>query len=254
MNGIIFPTKMGLANLNSPRVRELYESMPSFAKGMDVTREGLVRYCRSSKADSDLGDQVLDLNRILIAFNGGKDCTVLLHMVLIACRAVGTCLGRPRLLYIRDSPDETFPEVDEFVEDVKLKYSMDTIEVENADMRSALEYIVKEHPEVNAIFMGTRSTDPNAKWMDFFCKTSPGWPEMNLIAPMLPMTYGEVWRVIHSLNLEFCSLYAQGYTSIGRRSNTTPNPELMVRNEDGMIVYAHADQLTDGSKERLGRI
>lgn len=253
MNGIIFPTEMGLPNLNSPRVRELYGSLQSFAKGMDIVNEGLVKYCSVFSPDSEFGERSLDLNRVLIAFNGGKDCTVLLHMVLIACRAIGSCMGRPRLLYIRDTPEETFPEVDQFVDEVKSKYSMDAIEVENVDMRSALEYIVSEHPEVEAIFMGTRSTDPNAKWMDFFCKTSPGWPEMNLIAPILPMTYGEVWQVLRGLSVNVCSLYERGYTSIGKRSNTIPNPELTVRNQDGTIGYTHADQLTDGSKERLGR-
>jgi FAD synthetase len=244
---------MGIANQNSPRVRELYSNIPSFAKAMDVIESALTQFCLVREPDACVESRSLDLNRVLIAFNGGKDCTVLLHLVLIATRAMQNTNGRLRLLYIRDSPSETFSEVDEFVEEVKSKYSLEAIEVEGADMRSALDLVVREHPEVHAIFMGTRSTDPNAKWMDYVCKTSPGWPQMNLIAPILGMTYAEVWQVIHELNMEYCSLYSRGYTSIGRRSNTVPNPKLVINRPDGSIQYAHADQLMDESKERLGR-
>jgi FAD synthetase len=54
--------------------------------------------------------------------------------------------------------------------------------------------------------------------------------------------------------MEYCSLYSRGYTSIGKRSTTSPNPELAIKGEDGEIQYSHADQLTDDSKERLGRL
>lgn len=239
--------------MNSPRVRELYTTIPSFAKAMDVIESALRCFCAVTEPDASAESPQLDLNRVLIAFNGGKDCTVLLHLVLIASRMMPYFSGRLRLLYIRDAPSETFREVDEFVEEVKSKYSLDAIEVGGTDMRSALDHVVRDHPEVGAIFMGTRSTDPNAKWMDYVCKTSPGWPQMNLVAPILGMTYAEVWQVIHELNLEYCSLYSRGYTSIGRRSNTIPNPELMIKRPDGSIEYAHADQLVDDSKERLGR-
>lgn len=245
---------MGIANVNSPRVRELYTSIPSFAKAIDVIEAGISLYCADSKPDSPVDDSTLDLDRILIAFNGGKDCTVLLHMVLLAIRGLRSTTGRIRLMYIRDDPMETFTEVDEFVEEVKTKYSLEAIEVRSGDMRYALEQIVADHPEVRAIFMGTRSTDPNAKWMDYFCQTSPGWPKINLVAPILGMSYSEVWQVIHGLSMEYCSLYSRGYTSIGKRSTTSPNPELAIKGEHGEIQYSHADQLTDDSKERLGRL
>ena len=244
---------MGLANLNSPRVRALYTAIPSFAKAVDVIGSALERFCLVSEPDACVDNPSIDLNRVLIAFNGGKDCTVLLHLVLIASRILPQATGRLRLLYIRDDPSETFEEVDVFVEEIKSKYTLEAIEVGGTDMRSALDHVVAEHPEVCAIFMGTRSTDPNAKWMDYVCKTSAGWPQMNLVAPILGMTYAEVWQVIHELSLEYCSLYSRGYTSIGRKSNTVPNPELMIQLPDGSVEYAHADQLVDDSKERLGR-
>jgi FAD synthetase len=116
-------------------------------------------------------------------------------------------------------------------------------------MKGALEHVVQDNPEVRAIFMGTRATDPNAGWMDYFCQTSPGWPKIDLVAPILHMSYRDVWKLIREKSIPYCSLYERGYTSIGAKSNTAPNPLLML--PDGS--YTHADRLERDSDERLGR-
>jgi len=216
---------------------------------MDVVHQAFLRFGQQNQPDSIYDNPAIDLNRILVAFNGGKDCTILLHLISLALDAIPGARGKLRLVYFRDVPEETFPQVEDFVEEVKSRYNMECIEVTNGDMKAAMEYIVSHHPEIQAIFMGTRATDPNAGWMDYFCSTSSGWPLMNLVAPILHMTYSEVWRIINDLNIPYCSLYQVGYTSIGKRSNTKPNP--ILKRGSG---YAHADQLEDESQERLGRL
>ena len=220
----------------------------SMQNASEVVREALRRYCFENHEPGSTG--VYDLNKLLVAFNGGKDCTLMLEVIVRVTRQLPKIRGSLRLMYIRDPPDETFEEVSEFVERTKLKYGMESIEVSNGSMRSALEQIVREHPEVKGIFMGTRSTDPNAGWMDYFCTTSKGWPQIDLVAPLFYMSYGDVWRNIHALGISYCDLYNKGYTSIGSKSTTQPNPLLRVEQTS---VYLHADKLLDESKERCGR-
>ena len=205
------------------------------------------KYCLVKSDHED--KSFYDLSKILVAFNGGKDCTLMLHLILRRANQISLSRGKLRVMYIREPQGETFPEVQDFVEETKTEFGLESIEVANGDMRGGLEKIVRDHPEVEAIFMGTRWTDPNAGWMDYFCKTSPGWPQVDLVAPILRMSYTDLWSLIHQLNVKYCSLYKKGYTSIGSVSDTVPNPEL--RCEDG--GYLHADQLKDGSLERLGR-
>lgn len=50
--------------------------------------------------------------------------------------------------------------------------------------------------------------------------------------------------------VEYCSLYKVGYTSLGSIRNTCPNPELKL--SDGS--FAHARYLKDSEFERCGRI
>ena len=241
---------MGMPYQVSPRIQSLIKETSSLEKALEVIQASLVKYCSSSEKD-DESQPLFDLDRLLIAFNGGKDCTLMLKLIMMAARGIGNTRGKLRLMFIRDDPEETFPEVAEFVEKTKRLYNIDSIEVASGDMRVALEKIVRENPEVGGIFMGTRATDPNAGWMDYFCHTSAGWPKMNLIAPILHMSYTEVWRIMESLGIDYCSLYKRGYTSIGRKSNTVPNPLLRL---DGSDKFLHACTLSDESKERCGRI
>lgn len=242
---------MGVAYNNFTRIDHLKSEVLSLSVALNVIDSALRKFCLRED-HSRMNIDVYDLNCLLIAFNGGKDCTLLLFLVLSRISCLQNTTGSIRLMYIKDSSEETFAEVAEFVEKTKKELRLESIEVESGSMKNALTKIVDEHPEVRGIFLGTRATDPNAGWMDYFCHTSPGWPNMELIAPILHMNYADVWRVIRGLGIEYCSLYRRGYTSIGSRSSTRPNPVLSVG--DGSNEYLHADQLEDDSKERLGRV
>ena len=69
------------------------------------------------------------------------------------------------------------------------------------------------------------------------------------ILPILDWTYEEVWDFIKMLCIPYCSLYDEGYTSLGSQENTRPNPLLL--QTDG--TYLPAFYLRDESKERDGR-
>ena len=58
-----------------------------------------------------------------------------------------------------------------------------------------------------------------------------------------------MWAFTRAFDVPYCALYDQGYTSLGSKNTTKPNPKL--RREDGS--YAPAYELSDCSAERLGR-
>lgn len=63
-------------------------------------------------------------------------------------------------------------------------------------------------PDVKAIFMGTRGSDPRGN-VGEFAPTDAGWPAVMRVHPVLHWTYAEVWRFLRTLNLPYCSLYDQ---------------------------------------------
>ncbi|EER19529.1 FAD synthetase, putative [Perkinsus marinus ATCC 50983] len=189
---------------------------------------------------------------LCLAFNGGKDCTVLLHMVDHVFRQKHSEGVPLRTLYIADPKNDTFEEVESFIEDMQKVYNLDIMRVVGG-VKVGLERIKEEHPELKAIFMGSRSTDPFCGDLTAFAKTTEGWPEFMRVNPILDWTYSDVWNYLELYGVKYCKLYGHGYTSIGRKSDTIPNPDLAMRDGDGRVYYKHARELEDESRERCGR-
>lgn len=85
----------------------------------------------------------------------------------------------------------------------------------------------------------------------YFEQTDGDWPKLMRINPLLEWTCKDIWEYLLSNKVPYCSLYDIGYTSIGNKRNTVPNPYLL--NEDKKS-YAPAFNLNDDSLERAGRL
>lgn len=92
----------------------------------------------------------------------------------------------------------------------------------------------------------------------FIClqMTDSGWPQLMRINPVLDWKCRQVWEYINYYKIPYCTLYEKGYTSIGNKKNTKPNPCLAVTDEttSRIIGYKHGKELLDNDEqERAGR-
>jgi FAD synthetase len=73
--------------------------------------------------------------------------------------------------------------------------------------------------------MGSRRTDPYCENLHDFSPSdvSKGYPAFVRVNPILDWTFQMVWNFLKSFELPYCSLYEQGYTYLGNKSNTTKN-------------------------------
>lgn len=62
-------------------------------------------------------------------------------------------------------------------------------------MKPALTAYLRERPEVKAVFVGTRRTDPHGAALTFFDETDADWPRFMRIHPVIDWHYREVWGV-----------------------------------------------------------
>jgi len=187
---------------------------------------------------------------VALSFNGGKDCTALLHLVLAACFAwFGDMAVCRQLLVIYFKQKNEFQEIIDFMRESSKRYGFNIREMDT-NYKDGLRIILKEQP-IKAIFMGQRRNDPGCKDLSVVSRSTEGWPDFLRVNVILDWTYQQVWDFILKYKFLYCSLYDQGYTSIGLKCNTVPNPKLKVTDEKTNFLPAYL--LTEEQHERSGR-
>lgn len=206
----------------------------------------------------DILDQCLTRyspNQIAVGFNGGKDCTAVLHQYafLLDKKYSQSMATRPvvRALFIYNKPQ--FDTVTEFIEQSVQRYGLDLIRIEGR-IKDALFQLKDSHPDIQCVIMGTRSTDPFASTLSAFSPTDPTWPEYMRCNPVLDYSYKDIWMYLKQFSVPYCSMYDEGFTSLGDKERTVQNINLRYQNNDtGLIEYKPAYLLDDENSERHGR-
>lgn len=169
--------------------------------------------------------------KILLSYNGGKDCTVILDMIEKLNVHVP-------VVYFTET--DAFEELESFVKNKLENLSLPVI-YKRENIREELQGLVEEG--YRAIFLGQREGDPGVSWT-VISVGSPHWPNILRVFPVVNWDYGDIWKYIKSYNVEYCPLYDKGYSSLGAKAFTRPNPSLQ-----GKPAWL----LTDFSSERVGR-
>ncbi|BGO89906.1 hypothetical protein NBRC10512_003745 [Rhodotorula toruloides] len=181
----------------------------------------------------DIVERALDeygLEQIALSFNGGKDCTVLVHLLAAAIlrRHNPALIDSPSsasspstsssslppipTIYVRcPSP---FPQVEAFVSLCARWYALELEAVEGG-MREALQVYVDRRKsslalsngsggrrgEIKAVLVGTRRNDPHGEHLRPFSPTDAGWPDFMRVHPILDWSYGDVWAFLRAETL-----------------------------------------------------
>lgn len=241
-----------------------------------------MRECQDSYISSYL-NKALDIlsdalrlygpNQLFSSYNGGKDAVVIMHLLRAATAKYSEDKGkiyRPKLIYFT-APDE-FPEVNDFINESEKQYYLDLKRYDNGISKGLAEQINQlGEGSTPAFVLGTRKGDPNCGNQQSFSPSSSWMPAFMRINPILDWEYGHVWHFLKLFSLPYCSLYDEGYTSLGKVGDTKPNPALrrkkaisskldkdndfIIKNsENDKHEYWPAYMLQDWSLERAGRL
>lgn len=176
-------------------------------------------------------------NQIAIAWTGGKDSTVLLHLVK------ETFNGKiPFKVFFNDSTIE-FPEIYDFVKKLTKKWQLDliwqkhlvedlkayqqAIKETNKEMAmeimriakiNAINYAISKY-KIKAFVSAIRWDEHEARSKEtYFSKRSTH----TRVHPILHFTIDDIWQYIRLYNVPYVSLYDKGYKSLGEAPFTKP--------------------------------
>lgn len=192
---------------------------------------------------------------LAVAFNGGKDATIVMHLARAALANWVVQNHKPatlNCLYMLGEQSDHFTEVNSFVEQQVAAYDLNAVQVQ-LGIKDGICQFIKRRPTVCAFVLGTRSSDPHGAAMDHFEPSSKTWPAFMRVNPILTWRYHHVWKFMRHFDLPYCCLYDQGYTSLGSVITTQPNPALK-EHQHGVGTYKPAWMLEDESAERAGRL
>jgi FAD synthetase len=183
--------------------------------------EDTVLRSKIAKALSVLGRSLAlyPVESISLSFNGGKDSTVLLHLLRAALAGAakgeadgvdgpaqaGHGLHGIRTFFFDNTKD--FQEVIDFVHHQDAQYGLHVDYIANPDFKAGLVEYLSAH-SIKAIVLGTRRGDPNAGDQEYFCPSSEGWPPFMRVNPIIDWTYHDVWTFLKHIG-------GQGLRSVG---------------------------------------
>ena len=192
--------------------------------------------------------------KILISFNGGKDCVVILHLL---AGIMSLAEMRAHCVFFVHEKCELPGESDELPEAVAFRdWLMAALRVDfhvcrGATLSEHLWRLVRDTYRVSSVLLGTRRTDPSGAWQTgCLSKTTSSWPpDIVLVSPVFSWTYDMVWEYTLRLDVPRCALYDRGFTSLGHKADTVPNRALRLQGE----LYEPAWRLADHRLERDNR-
>jgi FAD synthetase len=162
---------------------------------------GVPIHLESERTDRTIADNTCpySLEEISLSYNGGKDCLVLL-ILFLAALAPSSDPTAPKhklpasLQSVYIISPHPFAEVDYFVKESTEAYQLDLAHYA-LPMKEAFEVYLRDKPNVKAIMVGTRRTDPHGANLTHFDMTDQGWPSFMRIHPVIDWHYAEIWAV-----------------------------------------------------------
>lgn len=181
------------------------------------------------------------------SFNSGKDNTACFFMTAaILYRKSGYKAIDFKIKALNFEEEDPFPECESYMDDLKRNFRMEVMTLKNSEnltkskfMKAGMIKLVQEN-KLRAVIMGSRKTDPYCGSLTHFSKSSTddGWPPFIRVLPIIDWDFKEIWKFFADCKVPYCVLYDKGYTYLGDRQDSVPNPVL--RTKSGWYLPASA--------------
>ena len=186
--------------------------------------------------------------QIAISFNGGKDSVVAMELVI---DVIGIDAVRNLCIFMFEEEgeyEELISYRNEYIAAKRLKFE---VVPKSMSWQAGLAKLKSDHG-LEGVVIGTRSYDPEGQRQKVAVSPTTGdFPPLIRYCPAFHWDYCHVWRYLNEVKkIPSCCLYAKGFTSLGSKHSTRPNPHLF---DEATKTFRPAWELADGRLERAGR-
>ncbi|KAL8866716.1 MAG: hypothetical protein Q9174_006130 [Haloplaca sp. 1 TL-2023] len=206
------PSADALPNGDSTSLRSLCATLHAQIAAFlqeDVPTETLRNVQAQTKNSLEIIQKALDrypLHTLSLSYNGGKDCLVLLILYLSLLSTHSSHAPAPPEIYT--PPSHPFTSVTSFTLSSATHYHL-SLDIHSADesskggMKEAFASYLSRNTAVEAIFVGTRRTDPHGGKLsgEGFDVTDGGWPRFMRVHPVIEWHYVEVWATLEEMKM-----------------------------------------------------
>lgn len=167
---------------------------------------------------------------------------------------VGAALLDPnyKLDAIYINSEVPFPGVSTFIEESTAQYGLNPVTIKSS-LKEGFETYLSANPNIKAIVVGIRHSDPFGSTLSSEQETDGDWPRFLRIHPILRWDFVHIWDFLIGCDLEYCPVYDLGYTSLGGKNNTSPNPYLQKKDDPSSYWPAYMLKEDADNRERMGR-
>ena len=173
------------------------------------------------------------------SLNSGKDNTACFFMTAaILYRRMGYKSKDFELKCVYFEEEDPFEECDEYMDFIKRNFKVNLLVLKNSENLAKGKFMKQELRRVvgqmgmKAVIMGSRRTDPYCGQLTHICRSSveEEWPDFMRVHPIIDWDFKEIWNFFNICKIPYCSLYDKGYTYLGDRQDSVPNPFLRTKN------------------------
>ncbi|CAM9196499.1 unnamed protein product, partial [Discosporangium mesarthrocarpum] len=192
-------------------------------------------------------------DRLIGSYNGGKDAVVIMNLHRAAVAKYSLEQGRlfrTHLIFFNNARE--FPEVQRLVHETVKDYDLSLATYDCGFVKGLTQCMEERGGGCFGFVLGTRKGDPNCGIQTSFTPSSDWMPPFMRVNPILTWDYGQVWTFLRLFNLPYCSLYDEGYTSLGVMDDTFPNPALRRKGLVQGIDTSSQNREGDGDGDKEG--
>ncbi len=228
--------KNNLVNKKPKLAKELEEKLHNLIQELNFkrlsTNPDLQKKVKKSLGVIRKAAKKYPADKIGIAWTGGKDSTVLLHLIRLAFN------GKvPFRIIFNDSTME-FDEIYKFIEKMKRLWNLDVITIKHSKKEleefkntrdrdrqkelsrlmkiTAINTVVKKY-KLKALVAGIRWDEHESRSKEtYFSKRK----DHGRVHPILQFTEKDIWEYIEHFGVPYVSLYKKGYRSLGEKPFT----------------------------------